>query len=143
MRSEAGAVLLILGAACAQQRVPESGVLAAVNEAELNRVVEGALVADAELDSADSLYAPFANVVADGMVRRGPPRYAGVSEGGEIAITTTQLQTRGTTAWGSVEYRWTSNRTHRVQGGRASLVLVPAQGRDGWWIVQAHSSSIR
>jgi hypothetical protein len=64
-------------------------------------------------------------------------------EGGEIAITSTQLQTRGTTAWGSVEYRWTSDRTQRAQAGRASVVLAPAQGRNGWWIVQAHSSTVR
>jgi hypothetical protein len=124
--------------------MPETRALAGgASEIEISQVVEQALQADARLEPAESLYAPYATVIGDGAVRRRPPRYAGVSEGGEIAITSTQLQTRGTTAWGSVEYRWMSDRSQRAQAGRASLVLVPAQGRNGWWIVQAHSSTVK
>ncbi|HEX6435087.1 MAG TPA: hypothetical protein VFZ87_12635 [Gemmatimonadales bacterium] len=144
MPRESGLALIFLVVGCAQQRMPETRALAgSANEVELNQVVERAMGADGELEPADSLYAPYATVIADGTVRRRPPRYAGVSEGGEIAITSTQLQSRGAVAWGSVEYRWTSDRSQRAQAGRASLVLVPAQGRDGWWIVQAHSSTVR
>ena len=144
MPRESGLALIFLVVGCAQQRMPETRALAgSANEVEINQVVERAMGADGGLEPADSLYAPYATVIADGTVRRRPPRYAGVSEGGAIAITSTQLQTRGAVAWGSVEYRWTSDRSQRAQAGRASLVLVPAQGRDGWWIVQAHSSTVR
>jgi hypothetical protein len=131
-------------AGCAPGRTSETRAIEGrTSELEISQIVERALEADARLEPADSLYAPYATVIADGVVRRRSPRYAGVAEGGEIAITNTQLQTRGTTAWGSVEYRWTSDRSHRAQAGRASVVLVPAQGRNGWWIVQAHSSTVR
>jgi hypothetical protein len=144
MLRESRLALMFLAAGCTQQRTPEARALAnAINEADINQVVERAIEADGRLEPADSLYAPFATVIADGALRRRPPRYAAVAENGEIAITSTQLQTRGTTAWGSAEYRWTSDRSHRAQVGRASLVLVPAQGRNGWWIVQAHSSTVR
>lgn len=144
MRRDSGLALVFLAAGCAQQRIPETRALAgSANEVEINQVVERAMGADGRLEPADSLYAPYATVIGDGTARRRPPRYAGVSEGGEIAITSTQLQTRGTVAWASVEYRWTSDRSQRAQAGRASLVLIPAQGRNGWWIVQAHSSTVR
>jgi hypothetical protein len=135
--------LFLVAVSCAGQRMPEARTLGSASEIEIDRVVERAIEADGRLELADSLYAPYATVIADGTVRRRAPRYAGVSEAGEIAITSTQLQTRGTTAWGSVEYRWTSDRSHRAQAGRASLVLVPTPGRDSWWIVQAHSSTVR
>jgi hypothetical protein len=144
MPRESRLALFLVAVSCAGQRMPEARTLGgSASEVEINQVVERAIEADSRLEPADSLYAPYATVIADGTVRRRPPRYAGISEGGEIAITSTQLQTRGTTAWGSVEYRWTSDRSHRAQAGRASLVLVPAQGRNGWWIVQAHSSTAR
>jgi hypothetical protein len=144
MLRESRLALFLVAVGCAGQRTPEARTLTgSASEVEINDVVERAIESDGRLETADSLYAPFATVIADGTIRRRPPRYAGVSEGGEIAITSTQLQTRGSTAWGSVEYRWTSDRSLRVQAGRASLVLVPAQGRNGWWIVQAHSSTMR
>jgi hypothetical protein len=144
MLRESRLALMLLAGGCAQQRMPEARTLAGgMTEAEINRVIERALQADSRLESADSIYAPYATVIADGTLRRRPPRFAAVGDRGEIAITSTQLQTSGTTTWGSVDYRWTSDRSHRAQAGRASLVLVPAQGRDGWWIVQAHSSTVR
>jgi hypothetical protein len=144
MRRDTHLVWLLLLSACAPKRMPEfRSYSSAGSEAEINQVIEGALEADGRSQSADSLYAPYATVIADGRLRRGPPRYAGVAEEGEIAITNIQLQTRGAAAWGDVEYRWVSARSNRAQMGRASFVLTPAQGRPGWWIVQAHSSVAR
>jgi hypothetical protein len=134
--------LLMLTAACAASRVPETrSLVSAGNELEINRIIESAIEADGRGQPADSLYAPYATLIADGRVRRRLPRLAGVAQGGEIAVTSTQLQTRSTAAWGDVEYRWIG--AERVQVGRASFVLTPAQGRPGWWIVQLHSSSVR
>ena len=45
---------------------------------DIGRTIEQALEADAEAESGDALYAPYATVIADGTLRRGTPRYAGV-----------------------------------------------------------------
>ena len=136
--------LLGLTAACASSRMAETRALAGSGgEAEISRVIEQALLADSRGQRADTLYAPYVTVIADGRLRRALPRFAGVDQQGELAITSTQLQNRGGAAWGNVEYRWVSDRSNRFQLGRASFVLTPAQGRQGWWIVQAHSSTVR
>jgi hypothetical protein len=137
-------ILLVTTAACASRKMPETRPLASSgNEAEISRIMEAALELDGRGESADTLYAPYATIIAEGRVRRMPPRFAGVSGDGEVAITSSQLQARSTAAWGDVEYRWVSERSNRAQVGRASFVLAPAQGRPGWWIVQAHSSTVR
>jgi hypothetical protein len=130
--------------ACAGQHPPEARPMAGgASELQIGQTMEGALEADGRGDPGDSLYAPYATLIADGRLRRGVPRYAGLAAGGEVAITNTQLQIRGTVAWGTAEYRWAAGRGNAVSSGRASFVLVPAQGRQGWWIVQAHSSTQR
>jgi hypothetical protein len=144
VRREAAIGWVLLTAGCAAKPPPEAlPVAAAGSEIEIGRTIEQALEADAQAEPADSLYAPYASIIADGRLRRGTPRYAGVAGEGEIAITNTQLQIRGSAAWGNAEYRWASIQSNRAEIGRASFVLVPAQGRDGWWIVQAHSSTVR
>jgi hypothetical protein len=136
--------LVGLTAACSSSRMPETRALAGGGgEAEISRVIEEALLADSRGQAADTLYAPYATIVADGRLRRTLPRFAGVTHQGELAITSTQLQNRGGAAWGDVEYRWVSERSNRFQLGRASFVLTPAQARQGWWIVQVHSSTVR
>jgi len=136
--------MLLLTGACAQPRVPEARpIVGGGNEAEISSVIEQALEADSRSQPADSLYSPHAVVIADGRVRRQAPRFAGMGPDGEVAITSTQLEMRGTAAWGDVEYRWESNRSNRAELAHASFVLTPAQGRRGWWIVQAHSSAAR
>ena len=144
MFSKAGLMVLLVTGACAQPRMPETRpILGGGNEAEISRVIEEALEADSRSRPADSLYSPHALVIADGRVRRLPPHFAGIGADGEVAITSTQLEMRGTAAWGDVEYRWESNRSNRAEVAHASFVLTPAQGRRGWWIVQAHSSVAR
>jgi hypothetical protein len=141
---EVAIVWALLTAGCGAKQLPETHPVAgAGSEIEIGRTIEQALEADAQAASADSLYAPYATVIADGRLRRGTPRYAGVAGEGEIAITNTQLQIRGAAAWGNAEYRWVSVQSNHAEIGRASFVLVPAQGREGWWIVQAHSSTVR
>jgi hypothetical protein len=143
MRAE-GLTLILLTGACGSSRIPETKALVSDrSEVEINRIVETAIMADARGEAADTLYAPYATLIADGRVRRRVPRLAGVAEGGEIAVTSTQLQTRGTAAWADAEYRWVSGSSNRIQVGRASFVLTSAPGRPGWWIVQLHSSTVR
>jgi hypothetical protein len=144
MHREAMVGFLLLASACASSRVPETRPLVGGgSEVDLSRIVEAALEADARAESADSIYAPYATVVADGRLRRGPPRFAGIGEQGEVAVTNTQTQISSTTAWAEVGYRWLSDRSNRAQAGRALFVLVPAQNRLGWRIVQLHSSTVR
>jgi hypothetical protein len=144
MGRETCLAFLTLAAACATSRMPETRALSTGGgEAEVSRVIEEALLADSRGQSADTLYAPYVTIVADGRLRRAPPRFAGVAPQGELAITNTQLQSRGGAAWSDVEYRWVSDQSNRFQLGRASFVLTPAQGRQGWWIVQVHSSTVR
>jgi hypothetical protein len=144
MAGEARVALLLLTGACSHQRMPEARpIVGGGNEAEITSVLEQALEADSKSQPADSLYSPHAVVITEGRVGRLPPRFAGIGTGGEVAITSTQLEMRGTAAWGDVEYRWESGRSNRAEVGRATFVLTPAQGRRGWWIVQAHSSVAR
>lgn len=145
MRRDLGVSLIVLAAAgCGGQRSPETRPLTgAGSEIEISRLVEAALEADSRGQPVDTLYAPFATVIADGRARRTTPFFAGIGEDGEVAITSTRLQSRGSAAWGSLEYRWISGRSNRAQIGQASFVLTPAQNRPGWWIVQLHSSTAR
>jgi hypothetical protein len=145
MKPEAAMFLpLAVVGACSTGRVAQVQTLAGSgSEIEVGRTIEQALEADARVESADSLYAPFATIIADGRIRRTVPRYAGVGGRGELAITSTQLQIRGTAAWAAAEYRWVSERSSSAQLGRATFVLLPAPGRQGWWVVQAHSSTAR
>jgi hypothetical protein len=137
--------LLWLAASCAGQTRPPAtpSVDPRASEAEISELVERALQADSRGETADSLYAPHAVVIADGRARRGSPRFAGVEPGGQVAVANSQLEIRGTAAWGDVEYRWQSNSENLAREGRASFVVTPAQGRAGWWIVQVHSSTAR
>jgi hypothetical protein len=144
MFHETRVALLVLIGGCTQQRIPETRVIAGGgSEVEINRVIEQALQTDGQSQPAESLYAAHAIVIADGRVRRVPPRFAGVAADGEVAVTSTQMEIRGNAAWADVEYRWVSDRTNQARVGRASFVLTPAQGRQGWWVVQAHSSTAR
>ena len=144
MRPDLGLLVVLATAGCAGQRPPETRPLSGGgSEAEISRVVEAALEADSRGEPADTLYAPYATVLADGRARRMGPLFAGIGADGEVAITSTRLQNRGSAAWGSLEYRWISSRSNRAQIGQASFVLTPAQNRPGWWIVQLHSSTAR
>jgi hypothetical protein len=144
MAGKARLAVLLLTGACSQGRMPEARpIIGGGNEVEISSVIEQALEADSRSQPADSLYSPHAVVIAEGRARRLPPRFAGIAADGEVAITNTQLEMRGTVAWGDVEYRWESDRSGRAEAAHASFVLTPAQGRRGWWIVQAHSSVAR
>lgn len=144
MAGEARFAVLLLTGACSHGPMPQARpIIGGGTELEISGVIEQALEADSRSQPADSLYSPHAMVIAEGRVRRLPPRFAGIGADGQVAITNTQLEIRGTAAWGDVEYRWESGRSNRAEAAHASFVLTPAQGRRGWWIVQAHSSVAR
>lgn len=105
-------------------------------------LVGTALAADARMEPAAPLYVPEARVVANGELRPLPPRYAGLTPGGEVGITTSRIEVRETVAWAFVEYRWFSAAEGAAREGVATFILVPAaRGGAGWRILHAHSSS--
>jgi hypothetical protein len=114
-------------------------------EAELrvSAILEAAVTGDPKGPDADSLYSPASTVVANGELRLSTPRFAGVQPGGSAAITTSELSVREGFAWAMVQYRWFSTEQNQVRVGRATVVLTPRRGGQGWWIVHAHSSTGR
>ncbi|MFI5209426.1 MAG: hypothetical protein ACHQ2E_03175, partial [Gemmatimonadales bacterium] len=71
-------------------------------------VITAALDADARLETADSLYSPAAQSIADGHYRTSPPRFAGLEAGGSLAVGSMQVVVRDSLVWAIVEYRWFS-----------------------------------
>jgi hypothetical protein len=111
-------------------------------EGTVNDLVGRALEADArQTDPGDSLYAPYATIVAEGRTRLTYPRYAGVDGPGEVAITASQLEVHPTLAWADVDYRWVAKDGATIHPARATIILAPRGSSGGWWIVHAHSSS--
>lgn len=118
-----------------------SGFGADAAEAEVSAIITGALEAEAQGQNADSLYSSSAVIVVNGRTRSAAPFFAGVGTGGEVAISSSQLEIQTGLAWGLVEYRWNS-REGVTREGRATIVLRP--GSDGRWRIQhVHSSSPR
>ncbi len=122
---------------------PRPGAATAAMADPILDVINEALRADARSERAESLYAPGVLIIADGQPRAGLPRYAGITSGGQVAVASSRIDLGRSFAWGYVEYRWFSTQENEAREGRATLVLAPAQGRPGWWIVHAHSSTVR
>jgi hypothetical protein len=109
-------------------------------EEPITAVIAAALDADRRLEPADSLWDPEATIIAGGVERYAPPRFAGVEPGGEVAITSTRLDVRSALAWVYVEYRWISLNEAGAREGRATVLLVPRPDGRGWKITHTHSS---
>ncbi len=141
-------LLLLLGCATAPAppavaALPAEVLTLAESEERASRVLEEAFAADVRLDLADTLWAPEALVIADGELRLGPPRFAGLEPGGQAAISASRLVVGSQLVWGVVEYRWVAPTEGLVREGRATVLLARAGPQGRWWIVHAHSSSLR
>ena len=106
----------------------------------LSDVVTAALEADGRLERADSLYATDAVVIAEGEVRYGVPRFAGIGGQGSVAITATRLEVRSGIAWAQAAYRWVAASADSAGEGRVTLILSPNE-KGAWRIRHAHSSA--
>ncbi len=131
-------VLVSLGCVTSTQ-TPEVGDLPA-NNREVLAVVRLAIQLDATGEVADSLYTPFATIVADGTERTSTPRFAGVAEGGRIIISDLAGEVLPPNAWALATYRWTSNNGRIVEMGRGTFLLERVSG--AWRIKHAHSSVV-
>jgi hypothetical protein len=112
-----------------------------VVEEPVTAVLIAALAADSRHEAADSLWDAGATVVANGQMRYGPPRFAGIGAGGQIAITSSRLEVRQSLVWVFLEYRWLSLSDGPAREAKATVLLTPRQDRGGWKIVHAHSST--
>ena len=102
-------------------------------------VITGALMGEAAGLPTDTLYVTSPLIVVNGRVRSVSPLLAGVGQGGQIVISSSQLEIRPGSSWGAVDYRWES-REGAAREGRATFVL--AQVEPGKWRIQhVHSSS--
>lgn len=111
----------------------------AFQEAAVSQVIAGALTGEADGLVTDTLYVSSALVVVNGRVRSVPPRFAGIGQGGQVIVSSSQLEIRANSSWGVVDYRWES-RDGVVREGRATFVLTQAE--PGTWRIQhVHSSS--
>jgi hypothetical protein len=117
---------------------PSPALSAAVAD-QLAELATLALDLDARAQPAETLYAPGAEILAEGRRRSGVPRFAGVEAGGQAVVGSTRVDVIGSMAWALLEYRWLSPEQHMLREGRATLVFaLDARGR--WRIVHAHSS---
>jgi hypothetical protein len=130
-----------IGAACTRTAPIETAAPPPREHQAVRQLIGDALAADAALHDADSLYLIGAIVIADGASRHMAPRYAGIQQGGRVAITGSALEITPYLAWGSVEYRWTADNGGTVVFGRATFVLERLGGV--WRIKHAHSSHRR
>jgi hypothetical protein len=136
--------LLLLLSACAGRHGGAPGIPANPATADqLTELATAALVADGALQSVDSLYAPGAEILADGRRRSGVPRFAGVEGGGEVVVGSIRVDLTPAAAWTSVEYRWLAHDQNLIREGRATLVFTRSVGDGRWRISHAHSSTSR
>ncbi len=112
---------------------------AAMAEARVTGIITGALEAAAAGGAADSLYTSSVIIVVNGRTRTSSPLYAGIGAGGQVSITSSQLEIRSSVSWGLVDYRW-EMKDSVAREGRATFVLT--QDQAGQWRIQhVHSSS--
>lgn len=136
-------ILLAAGVLAACGGSPTVAVPPAVTVAPddgLSELVSDVLQADARLEQLDSMYTADALVIANGEVRYGAPRFAGIGGRGSVAVTATRLEVRGAMAWAQAEYRWIAAAGDSASEGRVTLVLTP-DGKGAWQIRHAHSSA--
>lgn len=134
--------LMLLAAACSAPRatvVPRPSLTATADQ--LTELATTALESDGRLESADSLYAAGAEIIAEGKRHPAVPRFAGVERGGEVVVGSIRVDQRAGVAWTTLEYRWLASDQNLIREGRATLVFVQAPATGRWQIVHAHSST--
>ncbi len=137
-----GLLLLLLLPACTRQTTVVTRDLpaASTQEAAISGVIAAALSEAAAGSGDDTLYAPTADVIVDGRTRGREPGFAGISPGGQVAVSSSRLEASRATAWSLVHYRWVASDGRSAAEGVATFVL--GRGSDGQWkIVHVHSST--
>jgi hypothetical protein len=131
---------LLAGCSRAQSLAP-SGTASTgdFQESVVSAVIGEALNGEAAGSATDTLYIETALRVVNGRIRSTSPLFAGIGQGGQVVITSSQLEIRASSSWSVVDYRWES-RDGVVREGRATFVLTQVEpGR--WRIQHVHSSA--
>jgi ketosteroid isomerase-like protein len=136
-------LLPLAGLALACSRGPSVATTSAhqgdFQEGAVTAVITAALEGEAAGLATDTLYITDALVVVNGRITTGSPLLAGISQGGQVVITSSQLEIRPSSSWSAVDYRWEAP-DGVTREGRATFVL--AQMEPGRWRIQhLHSSS--
>lgn len=108
-------------------------------ESAVTAVISGALLGEAAGRPTDTLFTSSALIVVNGRIRTASPLFAGIGQGGQVIISSSQLEIRSGSSWSAVDYRWES-RDGVAREGRATFILAqvsPAR----WQIQHVHSSS--
>ena len=136
---------LVLGIVCATACSRGPSVIATsvsqgdFQESAVTAVITGALLGEAAGVATDTLFTSSALIVVNGRIRTASPLFAGIGQGGQVIISSSQLEIRPGSSWSAVDYRWES-RDGMAREGRATFVL--AQVSPGRWQIQhVHSSS--
>ena len=130
---------LVLACSRGQPMVTAGSVQGDYQENEVTAVITSALLGEASGQATDTLYASSALIVVNGRTRSTSPLFAGIGQGGQVVITSSQLEIRPGGSWSAVNYRWESP-DGAAREGRATFVL--AQVEPGKWQIQhVHSSS--
>ena len=109
------------------------------SESAVSAVITGALEGEAAGAATDTLFVSSAVIVVNGRIRSDSPLLAGIGQGGQVVISSSQLEIRANSSWSVVDYRWESS-GGVTREGRATFVLT--QLEPGKWRIQhVHSSS--
>ena len=144
------AILLLALAGCgraapspwALPRIPLT-VDALVADSIARVLVQRAFDADARFQNPDSLYIADAEVIANGVPRADPPRFAGIGADGSVQLESSRFSVTGSYVWGTIQYRWIPpSADQRMVDGWATLVLARLKGGE-WRILHVHSSTPR
>ena len=132
--------VLLLGAACAGQPAVRRPLPDPAEADRLAVLATAALESDGGTAQGDSLFAPEAEIIADGHRRTGSPRFAGVGERGRVVVGSTRVDLVGEFAWAVLRYQWLSADENIINEGQATLVLMRQPATRLWLVVHAHSS---
>ena len=132
-------ILVTIGCSRGQSVVATNVSQGDFQERAVSAVITGALQGEAAGQAIDTLFTSAALIVVNGRIRTTTPLFAGIGQGGQVIISSSQLEIRPGSSWSAVDYRWES-RDGMAREGRATFVL--AQVSPGRWQIQhVHSSS--
>jgi hypothetical protein len=140
-------LMTLTAVACSRgQPTVSTGISAGISgidfqEQTVTAVILGALTGEAAGAATDTLFVNEAPIIVNGRTRTASPLFAGVGQGGQVAITSSQLEIKPNSSWGIVDYRW-ETRDGVAREGRATFVLAEVEAGK-WRIQHVHSSSPR
>lgn len=108
-------------------------------ESAVTAVINGALEGEAAGRATDTLFTSSALIVVNGRIRTTTPLFAGIGQGGQVVISSSQLQIRPGIGWSAVDYRWEAA-DGVAREGRATFIITQV-APDRWQIQHIHSSS--